>query len=76
MSCIMSSSKTVASILISIMISEGKVCYNDTVAKHWPAFAQNGKQDIKISDVMRHEAGLHRLWRKVKPEESHLQNIK
>ena len=25
---------------------------------------------------MRHEAGLHRLWRKVKQEESHLANIK
>jgi len=32
--------------------------YNDLVIKHWPDFGKNGKTKIRISDVLRHEAGL------------------
>lgn len=24
----------------------------------WPEFGQNGKEDVKVEDVLRHEAGL------------------
>ena len=32
--------------------------YEDKVAKHWPEFAQNGKADMTIADVLRHDAGM------------------
>ena len=32
--------------------------YGDCIAKHWPDFGQNGKEDIKISDVCQHRSGL------------------
>lgn len=31
------------------------------MCKYWPEFAQNGKENITIADVMRHEAGMPRI---------------
>ena len=28
------------------------------MSKYWPEFAQNGKDDVRICDVLRHESGL------------------
>ena len=32
--------------------------YEDSVAKHWPEFGQNAKENVKICDVFRHQSGL------------------
>ena len=32
--------------------------YSDKICQHWPEFAENGKGDLVIADLMRHEAGL------------------
>lgn len=39
------------------------------VSKHWPEFAQNGKEGIRICDVLRHEAGLAALVSETEPED-------
>ena len=36
--CIMSSGKSVASILMAIMVDQGKLEYDDPISKHWPEF--------------------------------------
>ena len=36
----------------------GLLDYADKIAKHWPKFGQEGKEDITIADLMRHECGL------------------
>jgi CubicO group peptidase (beta-lactamase class C family) len=56
--CLFSSGKSVASILIAMMVDKGLLSYNDKISKHWPEFAQNGKDHILVSDLMRHDAGL------------------
>lgn len=50
--------------------------YEDTVAKHWPEFAQNGKENIKIEDVLRHDAGLFKFHQELKLEDTYTENIK
>jgi len=57
----MSSGKSVASILLAKMAEKGVMSYDEKVSTYWPEFAQNGKDKILVKDVMRHEAGLHRL---------------
>ena len=32
--------------------------YSDKISLHWPEFADFGKTDITIADVLRHESGL------------------
>ena len=37
---------------------QGKIRFNDTVAKYIPEFAQNGKGDITVRDLLTHYSGL------------------
>ena len=56
-----SNGKWVAAIVMSTLHDKGLFSYDDLVSKHWPEFAQNGKENITIKDVMRHEAGMPRI---------------
>lgn len=40
------------------LVESGKMRLNDTVAKYIPDFAQNGKQDITVRDLLTHYSGL------------------
>src|SRR5579864_815446 len=40
------------------MVEQGKVRMNDPVAKYLPEFAQNGKEDITLRQLMTHYSGL------------------
>lgn len=55
---IYSSGKSVAAILIAIMVDQGHLEYDELISKYWPEFAQNGKEKIRVRDVMAHESGL------------------
>ena len=76
MTQIMSSGKSVASILMTKMYELGVLDFDEKVASYWPEFGQNGKGELKVSDVMRHEAGLHRLHKKIEIEDMWTENIK
>jgi serine-type D-Ala-D-Ala carboxypeptidase len=43
---------------IHILIDQGKLKLSDPVAKHWPAFAANGKEAITIEHCLLHTSGL------------------
>merc|ERR1711997_142944 len=55
---IFSSGKSLEAIAMATLFDKGLFQYEDTIAKYWPEFAQNGKENVKICDVLRHEAGL------------------
>ncbi len=40
------------------LVEEGKIRLNDPVAKYLPEFAQNGKQDVTIRQLLTHFSGL------------------
>ncbi|PCJ35467.1 MAG: serine hydrolase [Moraxellaceae bacterium] len=54
-----STTKGVTSTLLHILIDKGLADYNDPIAKYWPEFAQNGKENITIRTAMSHQAGLY-----------------
>ena len=76
MTQIMSSGKSVASILLAKMYEKGVMSYDEKVSTYWPEFAQNGKDKIEVADVMRHEAGLHRMYKTLETEDCWPANIK
>ena len=43
---------------MATLFDKGLFNYEDTIAKYWPEFAQSGKENVKICDVLRHESGL------------------
>lgn len=55
---IFSTTKLVTNLAILMLFSRGLAHPSDTVAKHWPAFAAAGKQDITIAQVLSHSAGV------------------
>jgi len=54
-----STTKGVTSTLLHILVNKGLADYDDPISKYWPAFAQNGKEDITIRTAMYHQAGLY-----------------
>jgi CubicO group peptidase (beta-lactamase class C family) len=50
---VFSATKSLAAICIGCMVDKGLLDYDEKVCKYWPEFAQNGKDHIKICDVLR-----------------------
>lgn len=68
---VMSSTKGLAAITLAIAHSRGWLDYDAPVAKYWPEFAQNGKGEITVRQLLGHEAGLILL-----DEEITLENLR
>jgi CubicO group peptidase (beta-lactamase class C family) len=56
-----STTKGVVATALHVLADRGLLDYDDPVAKHWPEFAQNGKQHITVRDVLSHRAGLPQI---------------
>jgi CubicO group peptidase (beta-lactamase class C family) len=56
-----SSTKTVTSLAALILVDRGDLDPIAPVAKYWPEFAANGKQDVTVSQVMSHSSGVSGL---------------
>ena len=46
---------------MGMMVDQGLLEWQAPVIKYWPEFGKNGKDILKVVDVMRHEAGLFTL---------------
>ena len=56
-----STTKGVASAALHVLVARGEVDYDERVATYWPEFAQNGKADVTVRQLISHQAGLHRV---------------
>ena len=61
---------------MACMVDKGVLDYEEKVSKYWPEFAQNGKEDIKVCDILRHEGGLVSLARTIEIDQLSRENIK
>jgi CubicO group peptidase (beta-lactamase class C family) len=53
-----STTKGIGALVLSVAHSRGWLHYDSSVARYWPEFAQQGKQDITVRQLLSHEAGL------------------
>jgi CubicO group peptidase (beta-lactamase class C family) len=53
-----STSKGMAAIAMALAASRGLFDYDSTVASYWPEFAQNGKGEVTVRQLLAHQAGL------------------
>jgi len=53
-----STTKLAAAVCVALLVDRGLIAYGQPVAEVWPAFAQAGKGEITIAQVMSHQAGL------------------
>lgn len=56
-----STTKGVTATCAHVLADRGQLDYDERVATYWPEFAQNGKGDITVRQVLSHSAGLHRF---------------
>ena len=73
---IFSSGKSFESVALAILYDKGLFEYEDKVTKYWPEFGQNGKEDIKISDVCQHRTGLANFFVSPSIRNTWTENIK
>ena len=53
-----SATKGVTATAIAALVDRKKIAYDDKVSSVWPEFAQAGKGDVTIAQLMSHQAGL------------------
>ena len=73
---VFSSTKSLTAIALACLHDRGLLDYSDKISQHWPEFGQNGKQDITVADLMRHEAGLAYMTEPLKVEATLTEHIK
>src|SRR3984885_8601 len=56
-----SSTKTVTSLAALMLVDRGELDVDQPVAKYWPEFAANGKQDVLVRHVLSHASGVSGL---------------
>lgn len=50
--------KGVVAVAIARLVAAELLQYNAPVSKYWPEFAQNGKRDVTVAQLLSHQAGL------------------
>jgi CubicO group peptidase (beta-lactamase class C family) len=53
--------KGILSGLLMCAVEDGRLSFDDAVAKHWPEFARHGKADVSVRQLASHQAGLPAL---------------
>jgi CubicO group peptidase (beta-lactamase class C family) len=61
MSVSFSTTKGVTATALHILVDRGLLDYDDPVAKFWPEFAREGKEQITIRHLLCHQAGLYHI---------------
>lgn len=61
MACSFSTTKGVTTTLIHMMKDRGLIDYDARVAEYWPEFAQAGKEEITVRQILTHQAGLYHI---------------
>ena len=55
---VFSSGKAAAALVIAWLVEEDRIGYDQRIETVWPEFAQAGKEDLTIGQIMSHQAGL------------------
>jgi CubicO group peptidase (beta-lactamase class C family) len=63
-----STTKTMTFLVALMLVDRGELDFFAPVAKYWPEFAANGKENIEVRHLMAHSAGLSG-WEDIAPEQ-------
>jgi CubicO group peptidase (beta-lactamase class C family) len=53
-----SSTKTISALAVLMLHDRGSLDVDENVAKYWPEFAANGKENVKVRHLLSHTSGL------------------
>ena len=72
---VFSSGKSLTAIAIASLVDKGLLDYRAKIASYWPEFASNGKADLTVADLMRHEAGMAAFDTSLEPADLLTENL-
>lgn len=73
---VFSSTKSLTAIAMASLEDKGLMKYTEKISTYWPEFGQNGKENITVADLLRHEAGLASFDLPLNVEDTLTENIK
>jgi CubicO group peptidase (beta-lactamase class C family) len=73
---IFSSGKSLESIAIASLVGRGLLDYKAKIADYWPEFGGNGKAELTVAELMRHEGGMAAFDTALDPEDLLVENLK
>ena len=56
---VFSTTKGITSIAVAMCVERGLLEYSEKVATYWPEFADNGKSEVTVAQLLSHRAGLY-----------------
>ena len=65
---VFSTTKGMSGMTVAVAHSRGLFDYDEKVATYWPEFAQQGKEDVTVRQLLSHQAGLVVIDEKLTPE--------
>jgi CubicO group peptidase (beta-lactamase class C family) len=73
---IFSSGKSLEAIAVASLVGRGLLDYKSKIVDYWPEFVANGKGELTVAEVMRHEGGMAAFNTSLDPEDLLTENIK
>lgn len=73
---VFSSGKSLEAIAIASLVGKGLLSYETAICEVWPEYRGGGKEQTRIADLMRHEAGLANLDTAIDVDDLLPENIK
>jgi CubicO group peptidase (beta-lactamase class C family) len=55
---VFSTTKGMSALALAVAVSQGILSYDEKVSAYWPEFAQDGKADVTVRQLIDHQAGL------------------
>jgi CubicO group peptidase (beta-lactamase class C family) len=65
---VFSATKGISALTVALAHSRGLIAYDEKVATYWPEFAQNGKENVTVRQLLGHQAGLCAIDEPLNPQ--------
>lgn len=72
---VFSCGKSLESIAMAWLVDRGWLDYAAPIARYWPEFAAQGKGELRVADVLRHEGGMAAFDTSIDPRDLLRENI-
>jgi CubicO group peptidase (beta-lactamase class C family) len=60
--------KAMVALSLLVLVEREQLAFDDTVARHWPQFAAEGKDRVTVSQLLSHQAGLPGIHHRLLPD--------
>ena len=66
---VFSTTKAIAALVIAWLVDNGRLDYEQKVSDLWPEFAQGGKGELTVAQILSHQAGLSGITSEMQPSD-------